>query len=210
MAEPLPIESAQDKLLPCPFCGAKPHQGLTKVEHCQLHGEPFQRFEVKCPHTCARIVRPDRAAAIAAWNTRPSPTEAQSVSGEMVEHIATLQRWLDNTPDYDGDDPRASLYRGNRETLTAVIAALRHPASVVERDGVEAENKRLREALKHGAAWFDEYADQHQAKAAAMEPLGRCTPERDNRLDKAARNRKRAQHLRAALSGQPTTEGDEA
>ena len=68
-------------LLPCPFCGASAHQGLTKVQHDQLHGEPFQRFEVWCPANCARINRVNRTQAVAAWNNRiraeqPRPTEA--------------------------------------------------------------------------------------------------------------------------------------
>jgi len=63
-------------LLPCPFCGARPHQGLTKAQRCQLHGEPFQRFEIWCPHTCARINRVNREQAAAAWNTRLAADQA--------------------------------------------------------------------------------------------------------------------------------------
>ena len=63
-------------LKPCPFCNAKPKQGLTKVQHDQLHGEPFQRFEIWCPHHCARINRVNREQAISAWNQRhTTPTE---------------------------------------------------------------------------------------------------------------------------------------
>jgi len=60
----------KEKSLPCPFCGATPHHGLTKVEYCQLHGEPFQRFRINCPHGCAQIVMPTEAMAREKWNTR--------------------------------------------------------------------------------------------------------------------------------------------
>jgi hypothetical protein len=48
--------------------------------------------------------------------------------------------------------------------------------------------KALEEALKQGADWFDEYAAMHEAKGAT---------------DKAARNKERAEHLRAALEKKP-------
>ena len=77
---PAPVEVTA--LKPCPFCGAKPHQGLTKVTYCQLHGDPIQRFEIKCPHGCATINRVNRAQAIAAWNARP-------VQADLVEALAS-------------------------------------------------------------------------------------------------------------------------
>ena len=39
-------------------------------------------------------------------------------------HVAALQKMLAQTPDYEGDDPRANYYRYRREALTAAIAAL--------------------------------------------------------------------------------------
>lgn len=57
-------------LLRCPFCGAKPHQGLGKVYHCQLHGEPHQDFSVFCPHGCAEFTEVNKEQAVARWNTR--------------------------------------------------------------------------------------------------------------------------------------------
>jgi hypothetical protein len=62
------------KALPCPFCGAKPHHGLTKVQYCQLHGEPFQSFRIHCPHGCAQIVMPNEESALEKWNRRVVPS----------------------------------------------------------------------------------------------------------------------------------------
>jgi hypothetical protein len=54
-------------------------QGLTKAVPCQLHGEKLQRFEIWCPHGCARINRVNRKLAITAWNTRPQVAELVEV-----------------------------------------------------------------------------------------------------------------------------------
>lgn len=54
----------------CPFCGAKPHQGLGKIQHCSLHGEPFQDFHIKCPKGHASVDGVNRERAVEAWNTR--------------------------------------------------------------------------------------------------------------------------------------------
>jgi hypothetical protein len=57
--------------------------------------------------------------------------EARAEYGEPVEQgtvrkaaIDRLQKWLDDTPRYEGDDPRSVHYRQNRGTLEAAIAAL--------------------------------------------------------------------------------------
>ena len=60
-------------LKPCPFCGAKPHRGLGKVQHDQLHGEPFQRAWVRCPSGHASFDCMTEEMAAAAWNTRATP-----------------------------------------------------------------------------------------------------------------------------------------
>jgi hypothetical protein len=68
-------------------------------------------------------------------------------------------------------------------TGSALISSmLRAGADAIERVKV------LEEALKQGADWFDEYAAMHEAKGAT---------------DKAARNKERAEHLRAALEKKP-------
>ena len=58
------------ELLPCPFCGARPHSGPGKVKHDQLHGEKHQDFRIWCPHLCAQKAGPDRERAAAEWNRR--------------------------------------------------------------------------------------------------------------------------------------------
>jgi hypothetical protein len=103
-----------ERLEPCPFCGARPHHGLGKVEHCQLHGDPFQRYQVWCPKGHATTVEVNREQATAAWNTRaarltPTPEGAR-------EALALFDRIE------DGDS-----YRGRSEDvlkLREMLAAL--------------------------------------------------------------------------------------
>jgi hypothetical protein len=60
--------STEQELRRCPFCNATPHKGATKVQHDQLHGEPFQRYRIWCPHGCANIERMNDEQAREAWN----------------------------------------------------------------------------------------------------------------------------------------------
>lgn len=38
----------ENGLKPCPFCGSKPLIHLGKKNYCQLHGDPYQGYIVKC------------------------------------------------------------------------------------------------------------------------------------------------------------------
>ncbi|WP_434286255.1 hypothetical protein [Celeribacter sp. SCSIO 80788] len=58
-----------EALKPCPFCGAKPHTGLSKVLYDQIHGEPFQNTIIKCPHLCASMQGSDDTVRNR-WNDR--------------------------------------------------------------------------------------------------------------------------------------------
>ena len=58
------------KLLKCPFCGSTPHKGVGKIENCQTHGEPFQRFWIACPKGHARVNGVNEALAYEEWNTQ--------------------------------------------------------------------------------------------------------------------------------------------
>ncbi|CDP50668.1 Phage protein [Devosia sp. DBB001] len=90
-----------EELLPCPFCGAHPHHGLTKVEHDQLHGEPFQRFRVWCPHGCASKLEANRELAVAAWNRRASDSRAnQAVVTEALKEILEVPEDQENAHDH--------------------------------------------------------------------------------------------------------------
>lgn len=59
----------ETKLKGCPFCGAKPHLGLSKIQHDQLHGDPYQDTIIKCPHLCVEM-RGSRDSVFDRWNTR--------------------------------------------------------------------------------------------------------------------------------------------
>lgn len=86
------------ELKPCPFCGATPHRGLGKVERCQRHGEPFQRFSVWCPHGHANITAMNEEQAYAAWNTRatPSQPDASALVEALVKHRPIVIEQVDS------------------------------------------------------------------------------------------------------------------
>lgn len=65
MSEPI-----YQKISCCPFCGKNPAHGLTKVQYCQLHGDPFQDFQIYCPDGHCKIVAGDRERCTEIWNTR--------------------------------------------------------------------------------------------------------------------------------------------
>lgn len=100
-------EAAKGKSRPCPFCGATPHHGLTKVEHCQLHGDDFQRYEIWCPHGCARINRVNEQQARIAWNTRLAALEAERAviastrpdSALLADIAEMMGEFVDNWPE---------------------------------------------------------------------------------------------------------------
>ena len=87
------------KALPCPLCGATPHHGLGKVEHCQLHGEPFQRWNIKCPKGHVSVWGMDKARALREWNARPGhPTPDDPLnSGEWhnPDDLVAMRRMAD-------------------------------------------------------------------------------------------------------------------
>jgi hypothetical protein len=69
------VTSKDASLLPCPFCGSTPRHGLGKVQHCQLHGDPYQNYRVWCAKdgahydsSHARVSAGDKDRAVAAWN----------------------------------------------------------------------------------------------------------------------------------------------
>lgn len=76
MTNQTPTESGRAKSKGCPFCGAPPHHGLGRVEHCQLHGEPFQRFQIWCPKGHAKITAADETRARELWDTRAGGGDA--------------------------------------------------------------------------------------------------------------------------------------
>jgi hypothetical protein len=80
----------QPLLLPCPFCGAQPHHGLSKVMHDGLHGDPYQRFLVWCPKDHAKVDKVNREQAFAAWNTR-QPTQSDALR-EALEAAPLIGR----------------------------------------------------------------------------------------------------------------------
>lgn len=79
------------ELLPCPLCGATPHRGPGKVENCQLHGEPFQRYSIWCPHQHAKVTAQSEDAAQAAWNTRTPDARITQLEAEKALAVEALE-----------------------------------------------------------------------------------------------------------------------
>lgn len=115
--------------------------------------------------------------------TTHSPSEAGESDRAFLRDLAgRIFRNASPTVGFDqGDVDR--LYR---------IAALSLPSDKTV--------ELLREALTDAAVTFEFYADEHQAKAQRMEPLGRITAERDERLRKSDRNRLMGVKMRKALA----------
>ena len=101
-------------LLPCPFCGATPHRGLTKASPDQLHGDLVRRYRIWCPHDCAKVDCVNEEAATERWNTRIAqkslhcfdcgrPTICPDCDGKQTAEVAP-------TPDLQKHNPfRAAL-----------------------------------------------------------------------------------------------------
>ena len=83
----------QPVLFPCPFCGAQPHHGLSKVMHDGLHGDPYQRFLVWCPKDHAKVDKVNREQAFAAWNTR-QPAQRNGVVVKACTIVLTASAAL--------------------------------------------------------------------------------------------------------------------
>lgn len=62
------------KLKCCPFCGHPGSHRLTKIKHCQLHGEPYQDFIIGCfNNNCTvqpRLIAPSLEVGAPKWNKR--------------------------------------------------------------------------------------------------------------------------------------------
>jgi len=74
----------------CPLCGATPHHGLDKVEHCSLHGEPFQRFSIWCPAGHARVTSINESAARKQWEQRPEIEALQGILDKAVKALENI------------------------------------------------------------------------------------------------------------------------
>ncbi len=74
-------------LPPCPFCGAHPHHGLSKVMYDGLHGDPYQRFQVWCPNGHAKVDKVNREQAFAAWKACQPQTDALKIAREALRNI---------------------------------------------------------------------------------------------------------------------------
>ena len=88
------------KRVKCPFCGATPHHGLGKVQHCQLHGEPFQTFSIWCPHGCAKITGGTERQALKQW-VKADPARHRLAGMKAMQEAAAQA--------VSGDNPLASL-----------------------------------------------------------------------------------------------------
>ena len=62
------VEKSEVKLKTCPFCGGYPKTQQCKVQHCQLHGDPYQDWKIVC--CFITIQKPTREECYKIWNTR--------------------------------------------------------------------------------------------------------------------------------------------
>ena len=88
------------ELLPCPFCGAKPHRNMSKVKHDQLHGEPYQDLIVKCPHLCASM-EGGEGTVIELWNTRAILSDPRVKA--LVEALEVIASHRQKCHEHDAD-----------------------------------------------------------------------------------------------------------
>lgn len=112
---------------PCPFCGATPHHGLGKVQHCQLHGDPFQDFSIWCPHGCAKITRGDGARAWKDWEGSAPQSELSPALLDLLEYGRHKVACADWQFEHGNCDCGFSDARNN---LPQIIAALNAQAEV--------------------------------------------------------------------------------
>lgn len=114
------------KSLPCPFCGARPHHGLGKVEHCSLHGEPFQRFNIWCPKGHAKVSGANEELANREWNTRPHAVSAAEgdLLGLALEALRFAKDQLDDLINrhYGGDIPCSDEEYAGFELIDAILS----------------------------------------------------------------------------------------
>ena len=133
------IEEAEPpaNLLSCPFCGAHPHHGLTKVEYDQLHGDPFQRGRVWCPKGHASVTSTNLAMAKAEWNKRfenPTPAEPPAtVETDFAAQVAELREivgrmtpgnWEHHTNELSHHGLGAEWIRASDQEGSWVVAAV--------------------------------------------------------------------------------------
>lgn len=92
-------EQQKGELLPCPFCGAKPHQGFSKAIEQVNSGDKYQNYIISCPKKCARIERETAYQAALQWNTRAnSQSELEKLNQELVDRLTSVREtiWAHN------------------------------------------------------------------------------------------------------------------
>lgn len=82
-----------NELKPCPLCGKHPHHGLGKLQHCQLHGEPFQNFRIWCTAGHAQVEEASRELAFTAWNTRADTGRLSEMEAEVARLRSALGKF---------------------------------------------------------------------------------------------------------------------
>ena len=136
-----PTENAREKLLPCPFCGAAFKMGQEPHDNGSVSGKWYLFHEYGPLGSAARKCLIDvrrhfdtEAEAITAWNTRPTPTEAQSVMTPLelarlfhdtYEQLAPSFGYetRDDTKQFDPNTPNGRLMTAVSATI---LASLNH------------------------------------------------------------------------------------
>lgn len=121
------------ELLPCPFCGGKPYVGERHFMREIIDDEIVNYYSVFCQSCQASSVdRTNKPAAIAAWQTRPSPIIPEDASGLTAPILNS------------GSEPKNKALLGASSTSSECPCMHWTPEHV---EHVEAETKPLVEAL---------------------------------------------------------------
>ena len=131
-----------ERLAPCPFCGNAPHHGLTKVKHCQLHGDSYQDYRIWCPKGHAQVECASRDYATAEWNRRvPDLTQvAREAKAEGLEEAAAncearrsaeliMRDNARHADDYGG----ATMHGDRAQVLAEQTVAMTSPDEILSR-----------------------------------------------------------------------------
>lgn len=122
-------ELTDDRLLPCPFCGAKAYL-ITNPRNPENESELIGPALVQCWDCDASQMSQDEDEAIAAWNRRAAASTRTEGAGVIEQCLKALEPMLDlqtsETAPAELDDEEADCWvRGHNSAIAEAIAAIR-------------------------------------------------------------------------------------